>query len=327
MRTHILTLSAVIAVLSFSATAEITHDPKAKQTATEDTINKHFSSAPISQSFNHLRHINTTINGKPFAMIIDSGADSIVLAKSLADTLKIPLKESGTAQSIGTAAGKVYEGKLDSFRVGKEFNFGSPTVHFLDLSNVGPIKLPNGTTIPNGGQLGLGFLNASASAIDYPNNRFLVQKQPLEGGISSIYKQLGDSSAPMVEDSSRRHYVEATVKGQQVYFLVDTGAATNVLYDTAAESLGLTVLKHQGKVTSVSRKNAAAKMTVLEALKIGDLKIGGKISVLVLPHSDELQKLNDKPIVGILGGSLFEALKATIDFASDTITMAITRKK
>jgi len=296
-------------------------------TSVEAAFKKYFIATPLIAGESSLFYIPVAINGEDRVMILDSGADSIVVNKQIADDAKIPLKVIGKAIGPGRDGGKIFGGKIDTFKVAKNYDLGSPDVGFLDLSNLSTLNNADGTTSPNAGQLGLGFLNAIPCAVDYPNKRLMVQKENIQGGITSICEQLGDKVAPMVEDGARRRYVLATIAGKEAYFLVDTGSAYNVVYLPAAETFGLKIIDRTVKVSSIGHDNADTKVAKVDSLILGTLNVGGDLEVVVLPHPEPLPKIGEIPVVGIFGGTLFDPLKATIDFASNKISMAITRKK
>ena len=341
LKTLIATLSALLISpieaqscdhAGFSSQSEILLGQQANErqaSSIEEAIDKFFHIAEIEVAQNALRYIEVTINNKTRHMIVDSGADSLLLNKIIADEDKIPLEKDGHAHGASQSTSKeVYLGKLDQCRVGSKFDLGTPSVHFLDLRNFSKIVPVKGDNLDNAGQLGLGFFNAIPSAIDYPNNQILVQKQPIQGGIASINKQLGDAFVEMIEDERRRHYAPLIINGKKAYFLVDTGAGANVIYGTSvARQFGLPVTKTKTRSTSLNVKNGRLQMATLKKLKIGTLDLEGKIEFAVIKDLEKIDEINGTPVIGIIGGTLFDQLKATIDFASNTITMAITRKK
>ena len=299
----------------------------AEESTIEGVLKKHFISSSMTLGKNSLRYIKADINGSTYWMTVDSGADSIIVDKKIATLNKVKLTPVGEASGVSKTASMAYTGKVDSFKIDSTLSLGSPTVHFLDLSNIGTIKFKDGTKAPNSGQLGLGFFNATRTAIDYPNNKILVAKSNIKGGLSGLLIQLGDSEAKMVQAPNGRHYVHCEVKGHKVLFLVDTGAGANVIYAAAAKALKLEVKTTKTKVNTLGGKGGKSKITRLKQFKFGSVSLGGNIQMLVLPTQGKLKKIDGTTVVGIVGGTLFDALKATIDFDSDTITMAITRKK
>jgi len=243
------------------------------------------------------------------------------LDKSIADRDKVKLTPAGKVTGVGTQGGMSYTGKLESFTIGKKLALGKPTVHFLNLTNLDKVRLADGRVEKSAGLLGLGFFNAAKVSVDYKRSALFINTTPIDGGLASVYKQIGHKTAKMVQVKNGRHYVKTTLKGKTAYFLVDTGAHANVLFIPAAKSLGYPLEDSKIKVNTVGVKSKTTKMVTVSKMQIGELNINGRLQMIAMPHEKALPKMDGAPIVGILGSTFFEAVGATLDFASDMIMM------
>ncbi|BDS07061.1 hypothetical protein NT6N_21010 [Oceaniferula spumae] len=283
-------------------------------------IDEHFTSIPLITGNKFLRYVQTDINGTPYLMMLDSGADKIFIAQSVATKLKIKTFPYTTAK--GT------DGKLSAIRLGplKTFKVGDLVVPiknacFANFPHLTTLKFPDGSTKPSAGQLGTGFIHKMHVAVDYPGNRLLVPKKPDAGNSADLLIKPGDSSVPMIENKSGRHYIQATLNGKPVLFLADTAASSCVLFKPAAKAFKIPLLKRKASVDTFNSDNATVGIANVSKLELGG-KNRGTVQMLVMPHSPKLKSVQGMPVVGLLGASLFEAFHATIDFSSNKLILA-----
>ena len=287
--------------------------------ATDDLIAKLFDCQPIRVGKRNELYIEATLNGEPTWLFMDSGADRMMLAKRFAESAKIPLKRSGTASGAGGGQEQqLYVGKLESLEIANR-SYGSPSVYFVDLSAFpAPSFTPGEPSRP--GLVGLDFFNGVPSAVDYANHRLILNSRQVEGGVSGVLQKQGQRSMRMIEAEGGRHYLIAGVGGREVLFLADTGASSCVIFEPAVEALGLEVEDSEHSVTTLGNKRKK-RLATIHDLELGGEGIGGGVQMVVLPQGKEAKSIEGFPVYGILGGSLFDVVKATIDFESDRMSL------
>lgn len=115
-----------------------------------------------------------------------------------------------------------------------------------------------------------------------------------------------------------RVVVEVTIqKSGPFHFLLDTGAVA-AISESTAKKLGVAsaaILKQAGAGESRVRSGAAT----LSSLRLGPIELRD-LSVQVLPMDDFRQVFGTKPVDGIVGLPIFEAMVVKLDFVHHVIT-------
>ena len=116
------------------------------------------------------------------------------------------------------------------------------------------------------------------------------------------------------EFSTEGIVVRVTVDGRGLDFVLDSGASESVIDADVARELGLRVrdtqtLAYFGK-TSVSQ-------TVIDDVSLGDIH-AAHFAIAAIPFS---QRVDQKKIVGLLGGDFFASGRIALDFGAKTVTM------
>lgn len=284
-------------------------------------VQQFFTEVPIVRSTDGYYFVETKINDKARWMWLDSGADTMMLDKSIAKEDGIELTPGPTAIGIDGKAQQMFNGKLKSFSIGPN-TFEAPTMPFADLSNFAQMKMADGTTHPSAGQIGLAYFKALPVAVDFPKSRILVAKQKVKGGLTGLKAQTGSPVAPMIEDAKGRHYLVVEVMGKKALLLVDIGTSSSVLYDKATEELKIETYPMAGTINSLGQKNMPRKGAKINGLKIGNHELNGSVELMVLPS--KVETVSDMPVIGMAGSTLFEALKSTVDFDTNEITITPT---
>lgn len=311
-------------VTLISATGIATVAADSKTDNLEQKLNQDYTGIPLVTGAKSLRYVNTEINGEPFLMMLDSGAEQIFLASSIAEKLEIDTVPYTTAKGADGKLSEIRLGPLRSLKVGG-LTVGVKNACFADFPHLTTLKFPDGSTRPGAGQLGTGFISKMNVAVDYPNNRLLVPKESTDGGVSDLLTELGGTPVTMIENNKGRHFIKAELDGEEVLFLADTAASSSVVYAPAVKNFGIPLLERKTKVDTLNSKKAPVRIANVDELELGGQNYG-VVQMLVFPHAPELEQLDGLPIVGILGGSLFEALRVTLDFQSDLMTLGGTRR-
>lgn len=287
-------------------------------------IQQFFTEVPIVRSTDGYYFVETKINDKARWMCLDSGADAMLLDNSIAKEDGIELTPGPSASGLDGKAQQAFNGKLKSFSIGPN-TFEAPTLPFADLSNFSKLKMADGTTHPSAGQIGLAYFKALPVAVDFPKSRILVAKQKVKGGLTGLKAQAGSPVSPMIEDEKGRHYLVVEVAGKKALLLVDIGTSSSVLYEKATEDLKIETYPMPGTVDTLGRKNMPRKGAKITGLRIGDHELNGIVELMVLPSN--VETVSGMPVIGMAGSSLFEALKSTVDFDTNEITLTPTLLK
>lgn len=165
---------------------------------------------PIQREGNYVL-VSVQINGKPFHLLFDSGADAILLTKNAAKRLALPVLAKtyvGGMQGRGAA----------TLQRADTLDLGSLTLHSI------PIRVTDGYDGPGDGLFGGAILNNAAITFDFDSSTMTVAQ-----GAGAKHLALPHSStASMPLHFYDSHLFVSTHCGKRrIWALVDTGAETD----------------------------------------------------------------------------------------------------
>ena len=128
-----------------------------------------------------------------------------------------------------------------------------------------------------------------------------------------------------IKEDGHHVFINATVNGNSVRLLVDTGASRTVFDESTVKKIqeGVELELNEDKAVglgSVELDNFIANLRHISiaGMEIKDLQIG----VLDLSHVNESYgKINMPPIDGVLGSDVLVKYKAVIDFGKKEMTL------
>ncbi len=179
--------------------------------------------------------VAASINNKPVTMIVDTGAEGLLVTPSAMASLALSADRhrrttiQGTGGSIATQ-----NAALQSFGIG--------TMEMLDQSaSVGPLPA-EGPALHASGLIGTDWLSDFDVEFDLPHHRMALYRVhgcadgyiPWSGPSTSVRVQLYGRGLPLVP---------VKLDGQPLTALLDSGAVRSSIGRTAAEHMGLTQAK------------------------------------------------------------------------------------
>lgn len=117
-------------------------------------------------------------------------------------------------------------------------------------------------------------------------------------------------------------YLPATVAGREVYFQLSIGSGLPMILEPAVGELGLKPRPMNGTGTFSSGGRRVTTFAKLEDLRIGDARLLTRAApILPAPDGESLRLLDGKPIVGVMGATLFRNLDAELHLAERRLTL------
>ena len=150
---------------------------------------------------------------------------------------------------------------------------------------------------------------------DLPDSLFAV---PGESGIDFLFEENKDSLVIPIERINKHIYIEVRVNGTGPYkFLLDSGAGKNVLDDSLAHALGLSI---SGTIASRGIGGFGdIAIAGIDSLNIGGLSLHLKKALTT--DLSPFARQSGKPIGGILGFDFFQRFPLRIDFMHNRLTI------
>ncbi len=269
--------------------------------------------------------VPTLLNQEKCHMIIDSGANTIVLNEVIGKKAGIKMDAANplTAKAADGTDNAVKQGMVTSFKIGAAA-VNNQKFAFLDMSPMGDLSM-EGEKHPRGGQLGHAYLKAASAVVDYGKDRLLIPKSKIAGGLASVYAQAGYPVLDLVEEKNSL-YVKANLMGKEVMLKVDTGANAMTLREDYAKELGLTITTKDMETTMIGKKNSKSKVAQVKEVNIGPVKLPD-VPFLLIEDTRPMEKVQDLPMVGLLGNNFLKPSQAIIDFAASKMAIGIAKKK
>ena len=243
----------------------------------------------------------------PYKFIVDTGAERTVIGRQLADNLK--LDSSGTAHLYSMSeVSDVATVRIPTLQVGGK-SYRDIKAPALDERNLGAQ-----------GMLGVDALQAQRVSFDFPHHAMTVVASRRE-------EEHWDGQSIVVTGRSRFGHlvlVDASVEGQKVWVIVDTGAQTSV---------GNTALRHALErhhklpetqpmtMVSVTGGRVVADETLIKRIRLGDAYINDMAIAFADVAPFRKLDLLSRPalLLGMDALKLFD--RVSVDFANRRVRL------
>ena len=252
--------------------------------------------------------MSVQINGQPANLLVDTGANEIILDADAAQSFGVQPSQRG-ARYIGFTefGGQMFPVGFVQTMTAGSMSFGSSPVV---LRSSGPSGTGNGHV---DGVLGLQTLFRYKAVINCRTKLVFFKVDPArQMNLSSIATSQKFTRIPLRREGSGALTVPCSIHGESTRLLVDTGAFVTTFNQTLFKSLGIA-----SEPTRISAHFASGASKHISAGRISDLKIGDfkvppeKFGVTALPHFALRQGATR--ISGILGMDTLYICRAIID--------------
>lgn len=245
------------------------------------------------------------INGQgPFQFVIDTGADRTVISAELAE--RLALKEDGraTLHAMG-GKGEVRIVKAASVQVSTNI-----------ARNVRAAALPR-RNLGADGLLGIDSLKGQRIVMDFVRHTMRVEP-------SAVPEEAIPADGEVIIVTARTRLgqlvmVDADANGQKIWVVVDTGAQNSV-----ANSKLRTLLTRRNRIGEIKPiamidvlgRRTAADYTLVNALRIGGVRLGNAAVAFADVHPFKLFDLHKKPSMLLGVESLRAFQRVSVDFST-----------
>lgn len=237
----------------------------------------------------------------PFDFLVDTGAERTVLARNIAQRLRLPT--SGTGLLIGIAGTQSVDlVEIDEINLGRRSFYGL-TAPLLEGSNIGA-----------DGIIGLDSLQDQRILLDFEKKRMAIGDA----------KQLGGSSGFEIVVQARRRsgqliMTNAVIDGVRADVVIDTGSDTSIGNRALQKALAK---RHKGETTelqSVTGQTIMADIAMARTLKLGSMTMSN--SMLVFADTPAFEKLDmvKRPALFMGMNQLKLFHRVAIDFSTKRI--------
>ncbi|MFZ3377026.1 MAG: aspartyl protease family protein [Chthoniobacterales bacterium] len=262
--------------------------------------------------------ISVSINGHPANLLVDTGANQIILDASAAELFDVRPSQHGFRYIRFTQInGQLFPvGFVRSVTAGG-MNFGSSLVtlrNSRDRSNFSNRAEDRNLHID--GVLGADILLRHKAIINC-RTKFIFFKigrsQPLQ--LASVALSEKFTKVPLQQEENGAFTVPYSIHGQSGRLLVDTGAFITTFNEATVKSLGIALQPVQASARFTNGVARRISVGQISDFTIGDFKVpSAKFGTAVLPNF-ALQQGNTR-INGILGMDLLFICHGIIDFDS-----------
>ena len=262
--------------------------------------------------------VSVSINGHPANLLVDTGANQIILDASAAELFDVRPSQHGLRYVEFTQInGQLFPvGFVRSVTAGS-MNFGSSLValrNSRDRSNFSNRAEDRNLRVD--GLLSAGILLRHKAIINC-RTKFIFFKvgrsRPLQ--LASVALSEKFTKVPLQQEENGAFTVPCSIHGQSGRLLVDTGAFITTLNEATVTSLGIALQPAQASARFTNGVARRISVGQISDLTIGDFKVPpAKFGAALLPNF-ALQQGNTR-INGILGMDLLFICHGIIDFDS-----------
>lgn len=292
-------LGVCLAALLATRSAEAQEPPTSIQAwlKTEAT-----PTAFVSRGEDNVRYLELTVNQQPVLALVDTGADACWVLKSRQESVKAP-----KAMSL-----------VKQYRWKTAFSLGNPPATSelnLMVGDFSSLERENSLgRRPIDLVCGEPFFKAFPGLLDFSSDCYWVYRNPLSS--NQIKEKLSAAGWNVMNFETVRHYhfFPATVAGEKVRFLADTGTGHTLIQDSLATRLGFTIERIGGKMIGLAREHGVLSSCIARELDFGAAHFS-RLPVIV---SDDVRLLGQTfpggpPVRGILGAELMRAAGVLYD--------------
>lgn len=299
MRPLLLAALVPLAIAAASAFADVPPGPLAATGQTHDLVFRLDTAGRMT--------VPVTLGTRgPYRFLVDTGAERTVISRQVADQLGL---SAGPATNIQSVVGVTSVATVD--------------IPALQVSTrsiaVAGAPLLEGAHIGADGMLGVDSLSSQQVVLDF--KRGLIAISP-----SATFAR-DDDPDTIVVTARRRHgrllFTNATIDGQSVVVVIDTGSETTI----GNAALRRKLLKHKavgiGSIETVVGEQALAELMTVGALRIGGLTASNvELAFLDAPVFRQLD-LEHRPAI-LLGMNVLRAFdRVAIDFATRQVEFVL----
>ena len=252
--------------------------------------------------------MSVQINGQPANLLVDTGANQIILDADAAQSFGVSPSQRGLRYIRFTQINgqDLPVGYVQNLTAGS-MNFGSSSVALRNSIRSGT---ENGRV---DGVLGLQVLRRHKAVINCRTKLVFFKVDPVRQiNLTSVATSQKFTRIPLRREENGALTVPCSIRGESARLVVDTGAFVTTFDQGLFKSLGIA-----SQPTRVSARFATGAAKRIDAGRINDLKIGGfkvppeKFGVTALPHFALRQGATR--IGGILGMDTLYICRAIID--------------
>ena len=252
--------------------------------------------------------MSVQINGQPANLLVDTGANQIILDADAAQSFGVSPSQRGLRYIRFTQINgqDLPVGYVQNLTAGS-MNFGSSSVALRNSIRSGT---ENGRV---DGVLGLQVLRRHKAVINCRTKLVFFKVDPVRQiNLTSVATSQKFTRIPLRREENGALTVPCSIRGESARLVVDTGAFVTTFDQGLFKSLGIA-----SEPTRVSARFATGAAKRIDAGRINDLKIGGfkvppeKFGVTALPHFALRQGATR--IGGILGMDTLYICRAIID--------------
>jgi len=245
------------------------------------------------------------VNGQgPYQFVIDTGADRTVISSELADRLALPEDGKATLHAMG-GKGTVRIVRIDSVQVSTNI-----------ARDVRAASLP-ARNVGADGLLGIDSLKGQRIVMDFVAKTMRVEPSstpeqaiPVDGEVIVVTARTRLGQLVMVD---------ADANGQKIWVVVDTGAQNSV----ANSKLRSLLVKRNSAIEikpidmiDVLGRRTPADYTMVDALRIGGMRLGNAAVAFADVHPFKLFDLHKKPSMLLGVESLRAFQRVSVDFTT-----------
>jgi hypothetical protein len=232
--------------------------------------------------------VQVLIDGRgPFPFVLDTGAGGTVIAKALADSLRLPLE--GEAQVGSPLGGKPLPAKIvhvDHLAIGKSLGLSFSCVA-VDMPLPGPQRC--------WGVLSANQLPGLLVTWDFAHRRIVLRRGSLPAP---------DGRQVFSYEADPLPTVPIEIAGRRLRVHVDTGSAGGLMLpDALRDSLPLAGPPVEGRKAR----------TVDREVRVFDAKLSGKVVLVGREFTDPEVELNPAARVGNVGSRMLRNFEVTLD--------------
>jgi len=259
------------------------------------------------------------VNKSPVHLLIDSGANSTDIDADLGKAAGVRIDRNSKVVSRGAL------GRPITSHIGiGSFTAGPITISPFAYSLAPPSENKTATSRYHG-QLGLDAISKTSALLDLQSgsmwlpDRNARNKKGNELVPLGIINNLAVDAVPLESAGRLPHLVyQGRYNGQQISWIVDTGAEVTVLAETTARRLNIPTRRSQARIIDASGDNAPVKIGLMRNIHFGAIKVSEfEVAVTNLKIVRENFKDNrGRPIDGIIGMDFLEKSHALLDSKS-----------
>jgi predicted aspartyl protease len=258
--------------------------------------------------------MSVTINGQPANLLVDTGANQIILDADAAQAFGVRPSQGGLRYIRFTRIyGQVLPvGFAQSLTAGS-MNFGSSlvTLRNLNHADAGSGGLD--------GILGLDILTRHKAVINC-RTKFIFFKvdQSRQVHLASVALSEKFTKVPLRREGNGALTVPCSIHGQPARLLVDTGAFVTTFNEAFVNSLGIALQPTRASARFTNNMRRKISAGEINGFRIGDFKVPpAKFGAVVLPNFTQQQ--GNTRIAGILGMDTLYNCHGIIDLDSMTL--------